>query len=83
MSVSILLRATKGIPLTNNEVDANFTNLKTAIDKYTAEDVLVKLKTVDGNGTGLDADLLRGLVSSSTDISGNSIVTRTNGNFRI
>ena len=29
--------------------------------QYTAADILAKLKTVDGNGSGLDADLLKGL----------------------
>ena len=32
---------------------------------YTAADILAKLKTVDGNGSGLDADLLDGLSSST------------------
>lgn len=32
MTTSITLRATKGTPLTHNEVDANFTNLKTTAD---------------------------------------------------
>jgi hypothetical protein len=32
---------------------------------YTAADIMAKLKTVDGNGSGLDADLLDGLSSSS------------------
>ena len=56
MSVDITLRAVKGTPLLNSEVDTNFTNLKTAIDAYTAADVLIKIKTVDGSGSGLDAD---------------------------
>lgn len=42
------------------------TGLQTALDaklasaSYTASDVLTKLKTVDGNGSGLDADVVRG-----------------------
>jgi len=32
MAVTITLRATKGSALTNTEVDANFTNLKTGVD---------------------------------------------------
>ncbi|TLP67082.1 hypothetical protein FEE96_06970 [Parasedimentitalea maritima] len=32
---------------------------------YTAADIMAKLKTVDGNGSGLDADRLDGLSSSS------------------
>lgn len=59
----ITTRAGKGSPLTNNEVDANFTNLnddKLESSQYTASDVLDKIKTVDGSGSGLDADLLDG-----------------------
>jgi hypothetical protein len=88
---SITLRSTKGSPLTNAEVDANFTNLSNAIQtgqtaaSYTAADVLAKLITVDGTGSGVDADLVRGLANSSalpaaTDKS--SVVTRdSSGNF--
>lgn len=40
--------------------------LNNKVDKtsYTAQDVLAKLKTVDGSGSGLDADLLDGIHSS-------------------
>ena len=81
MSVSIVLRAVKGVPLTNDEVDTNFTNLKVGIEEYTASDVLIKLKTVDGAGSGLDSDLLDGLNAVSVDLVGNSIVSRTAGAF--
>jgi hypothetical protein len=60
---TIVTRAGKGSPLTNTEVDANFTNLnadKLESSSYTASDVLTKIKTVDGTGSGLDADLLDG-----------------------
>ncbi len=33
---------------------------------YTAADVLAKIKTVDGSGSGLDADVVRGLVVGSS-----------------
>ena len=63
---TLTLRSVKGSPLTNAEVDGNFTALNdevgtklTAVD-YNAADVLTKLKTVDGPGSGLDADTLRG-----------------------
>jgi len=68
---TIVLRTVKGSPLTNNEVDANFTNLnndigtKLATTSYTAADVISKLLTVDGTGSGLDADLLDGLNPTS------------------
>lgn len=89
--MTIQLRQTKGTPLTNEEVDANFTylndqvNLKVSTSTYTASDVLTKLKTVDGSGSGLDADLLDGLnASSSQPVGGDksSIVARdASGNF--
>jgi hypothetical protein len=84
---TIVLRSVKGSPLTIAEADANFDNLNTevgtklATTSYTAADVLTKVKTVDGVGSGLDADLLDGLNTSSSDTSGNSVVTRSSGNF--
>ena len=83
----IVLRSVKGSPLTIAEADANFTNLNTELGtkldsaSYTAADVLSKLLTVDGPGSGLNADLLDGLNASSSDTSGNSVVTRSSGNF--
>jgi hypothetical protein len=83
----IVLRSVKGSPLTIAEADANFDNLNTevgtklATSTYTAADVLTKIKTVDGVGSGLDADLLDGLSTSSSDTSGNTVVTRSSGNF--
>lgn len=83
----IVLRSVKGSPLTIAEADANFSNLNSEVGQkldataYTAADVLTKLKTVDGTGSGLDADFLDGLTTSSTDTTGNTVVTRTNGNF--
>ena len=62
-----------GIRATNNYVNSTFssnnyiqTQLGTKLDSssYTASDVLTKIKTVDGSGSGLDADLLDGLDSS-------------------
>lgn len=84
---TLTLRSVKGAPLTNNEIDTNFSNLNTEIatklntSSYTASDVLTKILTVDGTGSLLDADLLDGLNTSSSDTSGNSVVTRSSGNF--
>jgi hypothetical protein len=84
---TIVLRSVKGSPLTIAEADANFDNLNTEVGTkltatdYTAADVLTKVKTVDGTGSGLDADLLDGLNTSSTDTTGNTVVTRSSGNF--
>lgn len=89
--MTLYLRQTKGIPLSNDEVDQNFTflnnqvNLKVNSADYTAADVLTKLKTVDGTGSGLDADLLDGLNTSSTlpvSVNKSSIVSRnSDGDF--
>jgi len=63
---TLTLRSVKGSPLTNAEVDGNFTSLNnelaTKLDAstYTPNDILTKLKTVDGHGSGLDADFLDG-----------------------
>lgn len=63
---TLTLRSVKGSPLTNAEVDGNFTALNnevaTKLDSatYTAADILTKIKTVDGHGSGLDADFLDG-----------------------
>ena len=84
---TIVLRSVKGSPLTIAEADANFDNLNTEVgskltaSEYTAADVLTKIKTVDGASSGLDADLLDGLNTSSSDTTGNSVVTRSSGNF--
>ena len=55
---TIVLRSVKGSPLTIAEADANFDNLNTEVGTklatatYTAADVLTKVKTVDGVGSG-------------------------------
>ena len=87
----IVLRLIKGTPLTNQEVDDNFSNINTEVGlkldaaDYTAADVLDKLLTVDGPGSGLNADVLDGLESSSSlpgAVDKSSVVTRdASGNF--
>lgn len=90
---TLVLRQSKGSPLTNNEVDANFTNLNTDIQTrvlitdFTANNILTLLKTVDGSGSGLDADTVDGVNASSTLPAGpdySSIVTRdSSGNSQL
>lgn len=53
-----------------NELDTE----KLAAATYTASDILTKIKTVDGSGSGLDADLLDGLSSSAFTLSSRSIL---------
>lgn len=84
---TITLRTIKGSPLTIEEVDNNFTALNTDVGSrvpastYTAADVLTKIKTVDGVGSGLDADLLDGLSSSSANTNSTIVARDSSGNF--
>jgi hypothetical protein len=79
---SITLRTVKGSPLSNQEMDDNFNNINVQLNaalpaaNYTAADVLAKLITVDGTGSGLDADFLDGH-NSDTAATANTIVLRT------
>lgn len=84
---TITLRATKGSPLTNNEVDANFNNLNTelgtkfAAADFTGANILTQIKTVDGALSGLDADTVDGFNQATTNTA-NTLVTRDgSGNF--
>lgn len=54
---TITLRSAKGSPLTNNEVDGNFSALNTELSNA---NILASVKAVDGTGSGLDSDLLQG-----------------------
>lgn len=54
---TLTLRNVKGSPLTNQEVDDNFSNLNTEL---TNTNLLESIKLVDGVGSGLDSDLLQG-----------------------
>lgn len=86
---TITLRSIKGSPLTLEEVDANFTNINTELglklntSAFTTTELLTRIKTVDGVGSGLDADLLDGLNASVSHLAGTStIVARdSTGNF--
>ena len=84
---TITLRSTKGSPLTNTEVDNNFSNINTEVgtkltaSSYTAADVLTKLLTVDGSGTGLDADKLDGLQSATANTVSTIVARDASGNF--
>lgn len=84
---TLTLRSIKGSPLSIEEVDQNFTNLSTDIGtrlpsaSYTAADVLSKVKTVDGTGSGLDADLLRGYIPASTNTISSLVLRDSGGSF--
>lgn len=75
-----------------NKLDGVTSSIQTQLDaklassSYTAADVLTKIKTVDGNGSGLDADLLDGLGSgqflrsdAADSFSGTLTFTTNNG----
>ena len=84
---SLTLRNVKGSPLTNQEVDDNFNNLNTEVGlkldttSYTAADVLTKIKTVDGAGSGLDADLVDGKNADSANTPSTVVARDVNGDF--
>lgn len=83
----IVLRTTKGSPLTIAEADANFSNLNTEVGSkldasaYTAADVLTKIKTVDGSGSGLDADTVDGYEQATTNTANTLVRRDASGNF--
>ena len=84
---AITLRLTKGTPLTNAEIDGNFTNLNNELatklntSTYTASDILTKLKTVDGTGSGLDADLIDGKSPTALNTVSTCVLRDASGNF--
>lgn len=70
---TITLRSTKGSPLTNNEVDSNFTNLNT--DKYeSGNSVSVADITSTGDHT---ASITAAVTAAGTDQSGATALTKT------
>lgn len=83
----IFLRSTKGSPLTIAEADANINNLNTElggkldISSYTATDVLAKILSVDGSGSGLDADRIQGKNIASTNTNNTVVLRDSSGNF--
>ena len=64
-----------GITLTGTEFQLTDTNAKLNASAYTAADVLTKIKTVDGSGSGLDADTIDGLEPSALSVSESDRVT--------
>ena len=84
---TITLRATKGSPLTNNEVDANFNNINTELGTkldaadFTGAEILTKIKTVDGALSGLDADTVDGATTATTNTADTIVLRDSSGNF--
>ena len=76
-----------GVPLSIEQMDSNFTNLNNALgDKlnsndFTASNILTLIKTVDGTGSGLDADTLDGLQPGVSNVGGTIVQRNASGNF--
>jgi hypothetical protein len=77
----------KGSPLTNAEIDANFSNINTEVGTkltatdYTAADVLTKLLTVDTDAAGINATTLRSLSPATTNTVSTIVQRDASGNF--
>jgi len=84
---NLTLRLVKGSPLTNQEIDDNFSNLNTEIATkldsadFNSNDILTEILAVDGSGSGLDADLLDGYDSSSAATANTIVLRDANANF--
>ena len=83
----IVIRTNKASPLTIAEADAHISNLNTEVGSkldsnlYTAADVLTKIKTVDGSGSGLDADTVDGFEQATTNTASTLVRRDSSGNF--
>lgn len=83
----LVLRGIKGSPLSIEELDTNFININNDIgtrltsSSYTATDVLAKILTVDGSGSGIDADLVDGYNASTITLPNTLAVRNTSGNL--
>lgn len=83
----IIYRSTKGSPLSISEADGNFSYLNDQLTgkldstSYTAADVLAKLLTVDGAGSGIDADKLDGLNTATANTVSTIVARDASGNF--
>ncbi len=81
---NITRRSDVANPLSVAEVDSNFNNLNTdklESSQFTGAEILTRLRTVDGSNSGLDADLLDGLQSSSLNVPSTVVVRDGSGNF--
>ena len=78
---TLTLRTVEARPLSNTEIDNNFINLNTELGgkfdsaDFTGTNILTELLSVDGTGSGLDADLLDGL-NPDVDNTPSTIVAR-------
>ena len=84
---TLTLRSVKGSPLTVQELDHNFEWLQDQIDlklnsaDLTSSYILNELKTVDGSGSGLDADTVDGLNAETLTVSNSLVARDVSGDF--
>ena len=79
---TIILRGTKGSPLTSTELDNNFNNLNIDIgSRVSLSGLAAAITQVDGVGSGIDADLVRGLASSAINAPSTVVTRDGSGNF--
>lgn len=64
-------------------VTYNFPSTVVTTSDYTAADVLTKIKTVDGAGSGLDADTVDGYNTSTTNVVNTIVVRDASGNIQV
>lgn len=85
--MAITYRLTKGLPLTNAEIDDNFQFIEDELDtkldsaSYTAADVLSKLLTVDTDSAGINATTLRSLAPATANTVSTIVQRDSSGNF--
>jgi hypothetical protein len=85
--MAITYRLTKGLPLTNAEIDDNFQFIEDELDtkldsaSYTAADVLSKLLTVDTDSAGINATTLRTLAPATANTVSTIVQRDSSGNF--
>ena len=87
LPLSVTGQEPQDTPLSNNQIDTNFFNLNEDIDTrllisdFTGSSVLTKLLTVDGAGSGLDADKLDNMQPSSSNTNSTIVMRDASGNF--
>jgi hypothetical protein len=87
MAYQLTLRNVKGSPLTNSEVDTNFSNLyddiQTRLESatYTATDVITKVKSVSEATANISVYKLNGLLSATSNTVSTIVARDSNGDF--
>lgn len=84
--MALLLRLNKAAPLTNAEVDNNFLYLESLItgiqnSKLSISNLLLHIKQVDGQYSGIDADLIHGMLPTDQPINSSIVARDATGNF--